>query len=673
VKGTRKENGVMKREDFLKASGGVLAGAGLLGVMGCDALSTKPAQQGGNDGGARGAKAKGKEAPQLAEMVENGELPPVEERLPDEPMVVEVTDRPGVYGGTWRNALLGTSNAGYIYCMIAYGGNMFAWKEQWTGATGTEEMKPNSVQSFEMNDDATEFTFQMRRGMKWSDGEPFTADDMVFTIEDVLMNKEISPVITSVLTTPDGDPASIEKLDDYSFRITFPGPSGLFMQYVAAPNGGMFVNRPKHYLQEFHKKYNPDVDKLAEEAGLDSWVDLFYQKAPYYGTNPDLPVLDPWKLVTPFGEGSQVIYERNPYYWKVDPDGSQLPYIDKVVFDIVEDGEVMLLKALNGDINLEAGPDTRFTSPANKPVLAENRQKGGYRFVDVGETRMNAMIISFNLAHKNETKREVFNNKDFRVGLSHAMNRKEIIDVTMQQQGVPYQVAPLPDSPFYDEGFATDYLEYDVELANEHLDKAFPEKNSEGIRLGPDGKPIVFTMEYYSAFRPEWTDMLELVRGYWREVGVEMKLKNVDRSLFAQRTEANEHDVTVWHGDGGLDVILQPKYYFPYDTQSHYGNVWAIWYSSRGAEGQEPPEAPKRQMELFDQIRTEPDPEEQTRLMKEILDIAREQFYSIGVVRETAKYFIASNEFGNLPENMLQGWTYPTPGPTNPEQYFIGG
>ncbi|NEE04401.1 ABC transporter substrate-binding protein [Phytoactinopolyspora halotolerans] len=615
--------------------------------------------------------AKGSEAPGLAERVDAGELPPVGQRLPTQPLVVEPVDRVGAYGGIWRS-VIGRTEYSYLYAMLGYE-NLVSWTPGWSGAVGTSEITPNVAESYEISDDGTEFTFRLREGMKWSDGEPFTAGDVQFAVEDVMFDTELFPSPgKSVLSR--GNPIEFRPIDELSFTLVTAQPDGLFLHLLAHPLGQVYTKFPRHYLERFHPRYNPDAKQLAADEGFENWVDYFEKLSGlvwFTGQNADIPTLWPWHFVTTL-DSRQVKLERNPYYWKVDPDGSQLPYIDEVTYDVLDDAEAMLSKALNGEVSMEAGPDTRFTNPANKPLLAKEREEHDFDFVEVTETRMNIMCVYLNLTHKDPAKREMFNNLDFRIGLSHAINRQDIIDATMQRQGEPYQAAPLPDSAFYDEEFATQYLEYDVDLANDHLDAAYPDKNADGVRLGPDGEPISFVVEFVPDMRPEWAEQLEMIRRFWREVGVDVAVRDMDDVLFAERKDNNEHDACVWHGDGGLDVLQQPKNYVVQDAGSYYAVPWGMWNSTGGAEGEEPPENTLRQLQLLKDISASTDPAEQQRLATEMLTIAKEQFHVIGIARETAKYFIAKNDFRNVPQRMIQGWTYPTPGPTRPEQYYIG-
>jgi peptide/nickel transport system substrate-binding protein len=368
------------------------------------------------------------------------------------------------------------------------------------------------------------------------------------------------------------------------------------------------------------------------------------------------------------------VAERNPFYWKVDTQGRQLPYIDQVVFDVVNDVQVMILKATGGEIDMHC---RHFNTMTNKPVLARGRAKGGYDFFDMRSGSMNHTVIQFNLTHKNPVLREIFQNKRFRIGVSHAITRQEIIDAVFQKQGEPWQIAPRPESELFDEEMAKQYVDYDVELANRYLDEAgYSRPDSDGFRLGPDGRPITFTIEISSELRPEWADEAEMIAAYWRAIGLRVNVLSRNRALWTERVAANEHDVVFWQaGQGGYNAratILEPFYFFPQLAgASRYAVRWAEWYETRGASGEEPPEPNKRQMALYDRILATTDQDEQLALIKQILAIAKEEFQVIGVGLEPNGYGIVKNDFHNVPNGMIDTYTVQTPGPTHPEQYFI--
>jgi peptide/nickel transport system substrate-binding protein len=641
-----------------------------------DAMSEQAAEQPAAvaESSEAAAPSKYNEAPALAELVQAGELPPVDERLPQEPMVVEPVDRIGKYGGTWRTALVGGQDTAWLRRTVSYD-YLMRWDPQWTQSV------PNIAKAVEANVDGSEYTFYLREGMKWSDGAPFTADDIVFWWDDVIMNADLTPAGPPQYMKVGDAPAVVEKIDDYTVVFKFPVPNGLFLQHLSTPDGWLPTRYPKHYLEQFHVEYNPDgVEALVAEAGATDWVNLFQLKghgipgAPVEAVfqNPDLPTLWAWKFITPYGEGTQVVAERNPYYWKVDTEGNQLPYIDKVVFDILEDREVLLLKVLNGEIDMMA---RHFNTNDNKAVLADNREAGEYNFFEA-VSGGGTIGFHFNLTHQDPRMREIFQNKDFRVALSHALNRQEIIDVLLIGQGEPAQSAMCKDfAELYDEEMYTMYTEHDPELAVEYLAKAgITEKGADGFYLGPDGEPLTFVVQTTESFGH--SDMAEMAVQQWRDFGIAAELRVMDRSLLYARKDANEHDVHVWGSGACSEVFLDPRHFFPFSQESTFAQAWVTWYNNpSGAGADTPPEEPpaivKQQMELYDQIKATADRDEQIALMKEIIAIAKDQFYVIGISSEPPGYGVVKNNFFNVPASMPNSWQYPTPAPTSPEQYFF--
>jgi len=616
------------------------------------------------------------EAPQLADLVKQGKLPPVEQRLPANPLVVQPVERAGTYGGDWRTALLGGQDTAWLVRTIAYE-NLMRWDREW------KTLVPNIAESVETNPDATQFTFKLRKGMKWSDGQPFTADDLTFWYEDVLTNTELNPggIQWDWMKTGNDEPGKVTKVDDFTVVFKFARPNGLLLSRLATPDGAAPTRYPRHYLQQFHKKYNPNVDQLASAGGTNEWVSLFRQKGdvvpgtPYDArwSNPELPTLAGWVVTTAYGEGSRVVAERNPFFWKVDPDGRQLPYLDRVIYDVMQDKEVLTLKALNGEIDMMS---RHFNTLQNKAVFTDNMDKAQYHMFETVPSSMNTMIIALNLTHKDPIMRQIFQNKDFRIGLSHAINRKQIIDLVYLGQGEPYQLGPRPQSPLYNERLARQYTEYDVDKANQFLDQAgYTQRDGDGFRLGPNNQRISFQVETTAgALNPEWTDALKLVQDDWKRVGIDVQIKPEDRSLLYTRKNANDHDAVVWGGDGGLEVMLETRWYFPSTNESNYAEAWFTWYNPGGnptATAEEPPDAVKQQMKLYDQIKATGDEQKQRDLMKQLLDISADQFFAIGISLPANTWGLAKNNFHNVPKSMPDAWLYPNPGPTDPHQYFM--
>ncbi|WP_121181535.1 ABC transporter substrate-binding protein [Nocardiopsis sp. Huas11] len=624
-------------------------------TAGCSFFSFDPDVEDGAGTGGEG------EAPMLAALVESGDLPPLEERLPDEPLVVEPHEEVGHYGGEWNTAILGVHDWPWLGRTVAYE-PFVRWDPEW------EESVPNLATAWEYNDDATELTITLREGVRWSDGEPFTSDDVLFALNDIFNDHDLTPMAAS-------NPGTGEKIDDHTLVITFEEPDALWIEdgFILY----QLVEKPKHYLEQFHIDYNPDANELAEEEGYTDWVEMLDDKAgilnsAQYWQNPDMPTIRAWRVVEPLADSGRMVLERNPYYWKVDTEGNQLPYIDRVNFDILQDEEVMLLRALNGEINMHA---RHFNTIANRPTLAEGREAGGYDFFEMVPGEMNTAMISLNLTHEDENLRELFNDRDFRVALSHGINRQDIIDVVYQEQGEPWQGAPREESPFFNEELARQYTDYDVDLANEILDEAGYDERSGGIRVGPGGEPIRFTLSVPTDFRPDIVDSMEMVVGFWADLDIDVELNTEDRALWQSNRENNDHDANVWSGDNGLmDAVYDPRWYAPlHSGESNFGIPWAQWYASDGEDNRsvEPPQDVRDHMAMYDAIQGEADPERRLELMEDFLAVSQEQFYAMGISLTPTSYGIVADDFRNVPDSMPSSAVYNDPGPTNPEQYFI--
>jgi peptide/nickel transport system substrate-binding protein len=597
------------------------------------------------------------EAPQFAEMVQAGSLAPVDERMPQNPMVVKPRESIGQYGGTLDD--VNRIGNDYHILHVMQGNNLVRF-------TPEIQVIPDVSESFEASDDATEFTFYLRKGHKWDDGEPHTVDDWMFYYEDVYSNEELTTAKPKWIT-PSDQPMVIEKIDDYTMKWVFQSPNGLFLQVMAGPNPRNYTTA-RHYMEQFHADYNKEnLDALIEENNVGDWVSLFGNKNNYW-RNAEKPCLDHWpRTQTPGEDTQQAIGERNPYYHKVDPEGNQLPYIDRAIIHWIEDNEVVLMKKLNGEFDLCGGG-----SDKEKAMFIENQEKGDYHLYESTWSGMNRMIVTLNLCHKDPVKREIYQNKDFRIGLSYAINRQEIIDAVYQGQGEPWQLAPIPASGFYNETLAKQYTEYDVAKANEHLDQAGYEKGTDGKRLGPDGKPISILIETFQTTGSHYIDSLELIKGYFAEVGVDMEVKQIDRGLFYERKGANEHDATAYGGDGGLEVLLEPRWYFPNSIESNYAIQWAYWYIGDPRAGDDvPPPAAQKQMELYDQIVGTGDAEKQAELMNEILEIAQQEFWAIGTVSITPGYAVCANNLHNAPTSRYGLWRIPGTVWVIPEQLYF--
>jgi peptide/nickel transport system substrate-binding protein len=617
------------------------------------------------------------ESPMLAEMVAAGDLPPVEERLPENPAVVNPFNEVGTYGGNLRFGFVGT-NPGWGGMWYTTGWeNLVIWKPDFSGVA------PNIAESWEVSDDVTEYTFHLRKGIKWSDGVEFTADDVMFYIEDMLYDPDVMVNGPAADWLPSGmaDGFKAEKIDDYTFKFIFPAPDGTFLYDLAQWNGRHITFFPKHYLMQFHKKYNPNVDELvAQEEGVEDWVGLLNKKAcgPTDDTQnfylyPERPLLFPWIVKEPLGGGTTITMVRNPYYWKVDTEGNQLPYIDTITGYSYQESEGRTLAMLSGDLDYIKDPDGAdrilyFDAiDEGKPLAVSTL----YNDAGVNNT------IHFNRTLADPVKAEVFADKNFRIGMSYAINRPEIIEIVHSGQGTPSQAAPLESSPLYNEQLATQYTDFDIDLANQYLDMVLPEKDGEGYRLGPDGKrfTIIFSVSNDLSYGSNWVQVAELLIGYWQAVGVDVKLNSISNDVFKENKDDNLIEATIYTGEGGAGItaILDPRYYVPGEYFGMFGNGWHAWRV--GAEQAVQVEMPEKYQAMRAQFESTvlggTTQEAQIAAMKDILQMAADEFFVIGTARPGTGYQVYSQRLGNQPAEWIAGWIEGVQKITYPEQWYL--
>jgi peptide/nickel transport system substrate-binding protein len=605
------------------------------------------------------------EAPQLEELVKAGKLPPVDERLPLEPVVHTPVEEVGQYGGTWHRAAVGAGDV-QMTARLPYE-NWVRWDSM--GAM----LVPNLMKAWDVSADGTVFTFYLRQGMKWSDGEPFTADDILFMFDDHWGNAEISTNGVPSWLKVKGEPVKAEKVDDYTVRLTFPGPNGLFMTLLASANG-LYFFRCAHYAKQFHVHYVEDKAKLeadAKAAGFEFWYQYYNNK-----TDPgsrvrdelDLPTIYAWKVkVTP--PTTPTVFERNPYYWKVDTAGNQLPYIDFIEHQLVENAEIVNLKAIAGELDMQL----RHINFANYPLFQDSKAQGNYRVLQWIRGYITDTVVAPNIAHKDPVMREILGDKRFRWALSHGINREEIIESVYLGMAEPNQVSPLASSPFYWEEQAKNRLEYDVDLANSLLDEiGLTNKDAEGYRLRPDGKRLVINYEYAPVFGA-WGDIGELLTAQWKLLGIQLVVTQEERTLFYERKQANEHDMGVWTGNGEFNPLIGPRWFLPENNESVHCVPFADWFNTDGKEGEEPPAGSdiRKTREIYEEIKVTVDPDKQKELWRQILELNKENLFVLGIATAPPELVIVKNNFRNVPEVAVSDWNLLTPGATAPEQYFI--
>lgn len=603
------------------------------------------------------------QSPVLDAAVASGELPPVAERLPANPLVVTPVESVGTYGGTWRSALRGGLDNAWIGRTVAYDG-LVRYDREW------KEIIPNLAESWEISPDSRTFTFKLRDGLKWNNGKPFTSADIAFAVE--LMSEPTYGAGTFIKNP--NNPVKVEVVDDTTFSFVFEKPNGVIMDELASINGFTVVSLNKEYCSQFYPKYNPNAAADAKAAGFETW-ELWMGDRCSWATetirwaNPDLPMMNAWMIEEPLkGDSTRTTFVRNPYYWKVDTEGNQLPYIDRLDMRVSDSLEEITLMALNGEIDFQ---DRHIATVANQPIFFDGQEAGDYRLGENIPSNMNTLMLQFNFNHVDEKRRALFQNKDFRIGVSHLIDRPEIIDVIFTGQGEPYQAAPRPESPFYDEEMAKQYTEFDPEAAAAAFEAAGLVKNGDYYTFA-DGTPLKITIDLISSFRSEWVDMMELLQLQLEAGGLDIELNNIDRTLYYEKRPTGDYDAQIWQGDGGLDVIQEPRYYLPANDESVWAYRWAQWFQgSRPEIAEEPADWAKQQMELLNKLRSEGNAETRNDLMKQILVIAKENFPVIGVSLPGNGYYIAKNNMRNIAEPMLHAYLFPTPAPYDPFQWYF--
>jgi len=359
-----------------------------------------------------GEKLTFNEAPEFRIKVAAGELPPLEERLPDEPLIVEPLQEIGKYGGIWHRAHTGTSCNVKLHKLIDE--NLTRYNRDFT------KILPNVVKGWEFSKDFKSITLFLRKGMKWSDGAPFTADDFMFWYEDIILNDELTPAKPSWFKVG-RELGKMEKVDEYTIKISFTEPYPVITEVFCAPGRGKLY-APKHYLKKFHPKYTSmdEIKKEMEREGFNLWTDLFEVKREML-TSPDLPTISAWVCENTVDQPIQIL-ARNPYYWKVDTQGNQLPYINEIHRTFVGTPEAIKLKALAGDIDFQV---YKIGGTDDYPMYKQNEEKGGYRVVpDV--PFIWGVVMGFNFFHKDPFLRKLFRNKQFRIAISLALDREEM-------------------------------------------------------------------------------------------------------------------------------------------------------------------------------------------------------------------------------------------------------
>jgi peptide/nickel transport system substrate-binding protein len=596
------------------------------------------------------------ESPMLAELVQAGKLPAVEERLPENPYVQKVVEEIGQYGGDWRRAWKGVS-------------------DKWGPAKLGEEffmrflpdgsgLEPNLASSLDVQDNSQVFVFTLRKGVKWSDGEPFDVDDVMFYWEHIIQNEEIYGPLPWWLKGPkNGEPATIEKVDQYSFKVSFSEPFTRFPEMFTYEGKEFYV--PEHWFRTILPEFvGPEkTEAIAKEKGYANAKDYIDWRRKYYWIFPEVPMLRPWVPVNDPSE-QRFIMERNPYYWKVDAEGNQLPYIDRIVHDFIEDPEVINLKAMSGELDFQ-GRHIKFE---NYPLFAENAEKGNYRIVKFISSNGATVPLAPNPTCKDEVLAELFRDVRFRKALSLAIDRDEINEITQLGLAEPRQAAIVSGGPYFSEAWEKAYIEYDPEQATALLEEIGLKKDSDGkYFLRPDGETLAVVVETYQ----DLGTPLELIKATWEAVGIKTAIKIEERSLWEARRETNDFEIAVNPSFDAYDFLMDPLQMIPIRYHLPAFGLYGKWVETNGAEGVEPPAEIARLLELWNAILAAQTQEERDAAANEIVKLHTENLWVIGTVGEAPAIHIAKNNLRNVPEGLVTSDVLRTPGNAEPWQFFF--
>ncbi len=649
---------------------GDLAASGLVGTLEGPELVLDPAK----------IPAKFHESPDLAKLVAAGKLPPVDQRVPQEPMVIKPLHEIGKYGGAWHRAFIGTGDA--------ENGNRMNSSDKpllWD-YSGTKPM-PSMARSWDVSDDGKTITLHLRRGMKWSDGAPFTADDFVFWYEDLYSNREINPNPMAEMIAG-GKPGRVEKIDETTVAFKFEAANYLFVDLLAGDTGigagqsrgqsqtGNFFgpDAPAHYLKQFLPKYSSAeaLNKRATAEGFKGWLDMLQVKKDWE-LNPELPTIGPWRMVKPINTPTFVL-ERNPYYWAVDTEGNQLPYIDRIEMNLAEDTEIVNLRAVAGEYDMQE----RHIDLGKLPVIIENQEKGHYKVhLDLSFNGSDT-LLHFNMSfNKDPEIQKWINTADFRRALSLGIDRDQMNDTFWLGLGTPGSAAPnesLGQSPGPE--WRKKWSTYDPDKANAMLDAiGLTKKDSEGFRLRTDnGQRLRIELQVTKSFVP-YPQQAEMIVQQWRKIGIQGDIKEMERFLATQRSRNNEHQIMLWSNGGSENLYLFPRYTLPVDpSDAVLSPEWAKWFVSNGTLGSKPNDPLiLKAFELFRSAAGQKE-DERNKTTQEIWKLAIDQQWSIGIVGQSPAFMgvrLVSDRLGNIPDRTCIAQHCRTPATGHPETWYF--
>ncbi|TVR99564.1 MAG: ABC transporter substrate-binding protein [Rhodospirillales bacterium] len=588
------------------------------------------------------------EPPALEAEVAAGRLPPVAERLPRTPAVVDLPalgKEVGRHGGTLRT-LMGRPRDTRM--MVVYG------YARLVGYTADWELVPDILERVEVEDGRI-FTFHLREGHHWSDGHPFTAEDFRYVWDDVLNNPEAAPGGMPQFLVVNGQPGTFEVIDETTVRYSWSEPNPALLPTLAGARPE-YLHLPAHYLKQFHADYADEAElaRRVAEAGQRNWAALHYRFSQKYNNeNPGLPSLQPWVLMTE-PPSTRFVFRRNPYYHRVDGDGRQLPYIDEVVFNITS-AQLIPAKAAAGETDLQA----RGLGFENFAVLKQGERRHNFKVHLWASAAGAEKALYPNLNVTDPVWRALVRTPDFRRALSLAIDRGEInqtIYFGLAEEGAN---TVLQHSPLFRPELASAWAGFDLAEANRLLDAVgLAERDRSGVRRLPNGRPLEIIVETAGEDVTE-VDILQLIRDTWSEAGVKLHITPLQREVFRNRVFAGSTVMSIWKGlENGIPAPeMAPSELAPTAQVQLHWPQWGLHHETRGQGGEAIDiEEAAELAALYERWQKTTDIAERAGIWERMLDIHADQVFTIGIVRGVPQPVVISNRLRNVPEQGVYNW-----------------
>ncbi len=587
-----------------------------------------------------------KESPMLTEMVHNGALPSLSDRIPSNPRVVTAKEI-GTYGGELYVSTTNPMSFNESLDLIGFEPPL------WLNAVS--EFEDNVFATWEHSDDYKTWTFSFRDGMKWSDGHPFGADDMIFWWE-----YEVNyPELTSSVYMNELKDVSVRKIDDITIEWVFNSEVFPNFEYVLATQFGYlgWFFHPAHYAKQFHPEFasEDELATLREKYEVKTNKDLYRLMVcnwSVFRKNPGMPTIAPYMITKKSDEMTEWV--RNPYYWKIDTEGNQLPYIDKLIFKGVASNETLQGQIISGQSDFASW----VTDLKNYTLYRENENSSQYRTLLWEDATSSAVNYYFNQTIDDPVYRDLFQKDDFRRAMSLAIDREEINKVIYFGKGIPTQFTVNKNDSIYKSTWAESYAEYDPQKASEMLDALGATVGSDGIRQYK-GRKLEFLMVYWPEEPNTKTPISELVKTHWERIGVRLIMKPLDRTASGDALAKNNVHLTNWNGralpyqwmSGGSLLLVD---------QISWGPAWAYWFNPDPEDEtytlrEQPPIWVEDFHNLAKEIQITTDPAEREALGQEFWTVQADKVMVIGTVGYPPKPIIIRDNLQNVPEKAEWG------------------